>query len=156
MASPVVTAIQYTFITVDILSNSLTDFFDHQILAKLYVFVIQDLCLVLSLITLLLFYFNIDALKTGTLGLLLRRFWSAPLLSVVYIILTIVHQILHLRLHWNEYSKRKPVDGLLWKSQISIVAIFIIQRLFSAFYYFSFIFTLRKLQSNQLINKLDQ
>lgn len=154
MASPVVTVIQYLLITVDIVSNSMTDYFDHQILAKLYVFVVQDLCLVLSLITLLLFYFNIDALKAGRLTLLWRRFWSAPILSVVYIGLTIIHQILHLRLHWNQYLNGRPVNGLLWKSETSIVIIFLLQRLFSAFYYFSFVFTLKKLQNKRVIEKL--
>ena len=154
MSNLLITQIQYIFITIDIICNSLNDYIDDKIITKLYIFVIQDLCLVLSLITLLLFYFNIEAIKRGTLRLIFYRFWSAIVLSLLYISLTISLQILNLRLHWKEYTKGLAVNGNLWKSQTAIVSIFLMQRIVSSFYYFSFLFTLRKLQSNRLIDKL--
>ena len=55
-----ITLIQYSFITVDILCNAFSDHFSDHILRQLSIYVIQDLCLVLSLILLLLYYFNVE------------------------------------------------------------------------------------------------
>ncbi|XP_054165077.1 uncharacterized protein LOC128962701 [Oppia nitens] len=159
MSNRLITLIQYMFITVDILCNAFSDYFSDHLIRQLSIFVMQDLCLVLSLIILLLYYFNVDALRTGTLALIFRRYWSSLVLTIVYILLTITLQLLLVKLNWSQYKGRGEGGGgrsgrHSWKSQSSIVSLFVIQRVFSAFYYFSFAFTLRKLQSKRLIEKL--
>jgi hypothetical protein len=154
MSNRIIIVIQYLFITIDILCNALGDYFSDRILVQLCVFVIQDLCLILSLIILFLYYFNIEALKSGLLHLIFGRFWSSLALAIVYITLTISLQILNIKLHWNEYMNGIKVDGFKWKSQTEIIVLFLTQRIISAFYYFSYRWTIIKLQDNNLIEKL--
>ncbi len=154
MSNRIIILIQYLFITIDILCNALGDYFSDRILVQLCVFLIQDLCLILSLIILFLYYLNVEALKSGLLHLIFGRFWPSLVLAIVYITLTISLQILNLKLHWNEYMNGIKVDGLKWKSQTEIIVLFLIQRIISAFYYFSYRWTIIQLQDNNLIEKL--
>lgn len=154
MANEVLIVFQCLLITIDILANSLSNFFIETVISQLIVYVVQDISLVLSLIILFLLFFNPFALQEGLLHLIFQKYWSSLVISFTYIILTVTLQILNLNLYWDQYERRQAIDSGQWKKQNYIVIIFIIQRILSSAYYFSYRFATIKLNDKELIEKI--
>lgn len=176
MANKAVVSLQYLFIAIDIIVNAFSDHLCRTVIALLAVYILQDLCLIISTIILILLYFNIKALRSGYLSLIFKRFWPTLFLVAVYLILTVSLQVFCLRFNWPESTTpiavRSPdeenVDSAL-KEEITHVklssvalkpclkqnfSLFVVHRLISVAYYFLYKWTSEKLYDEEYIKKL--
>lgn len=94
MAFKVILILEYFLLVMDILTNAFSDSFGDSVIHRLAIYVAQDLCLILSLIILFLLFFRTKILRNGLLQQLLKSNWIPFLVSITYITLTIVLQVL--------------------------------------------------------------
>ncbi|XP_046392793.1 transmembrane protein 138 [Ischnura elegans] len=126
----VMLSFQLALMLVDILINAFSDFFRNDNVVILVIYIVQDFCLVFSLISIFLNFFSTFIFQAGLIGLLLVRFRETITVCIVYLILTISLHIWSLTLRWN-YS-RQP----LWTN--ALLTLFVIQRFTAAIYYFCY------------------
>ncbi|KAK6644748.1 hypothetical protein RUM43_001021 [Polyplax serrata] len=130
-------SVRYTFllstqtllIIADILLNALSEFARPKPELQLVTFVFQDVFIVISLTVTLISFFSTYVFQAGLVELLFDRFRLAILISVFYLIVTIVLHAWLLTVRWNH-----PLQ-FNWSDSLS--SYFIFQRMFSPVYYYS-------------------
>ncbi|KAG8226738.1 hypothetical protein J437_LFUL004389 [Ladona fulva] len=129
--------LQLSLMLVDLAINAFAIFFRKENIVLLVVYIIQDFCLVFSLISIFLNFFSTFIFQAGLIGLLLERFKTAIFFCILYLILTITYHVWSLTLQWH--FMHKPT----WTT--SLLALFIFQRLTAAIYYYCYKRTILKL-----------
>lgn len=157
-STKIVVVLEHFLITADILSNSFSDYFGSTIISRLGVYVIQDLCLILSLIILLLLFFRNKILRNGLLTPLLRVHWLPFLVTIVYTTLTLTLQILTIdRMDVLSQGKEDAdIDPRHILKIPHILCLFFIQRVTSALHYFSTKSAVMKLLDPGMIESFNQ
>jgi len=120
--------LQLLMILVDILCNCLSVLFGDQQVTLLIMLIIQDSCLVFSLILLFLVFFNTFAFKAGLLGLLVKKFRGTIAILFLYLLLTIIYQLWSLILRWDHSGE------YIWNN--SLQALYVFQKLCAVFHYY--------------------
>ena len=115
---------RYLLISLDVVANTVADMHDEPILVQLYVFLLQDLSLLFSLLLILLQFFREDILRARLLGRMITAHWYLLAASFLYICLTVSWQAFH---------------GLYWKKtfQSLRLAHCLAHRLVAVLYYFA-------------------
>ena len=120
--------LQLVMILTDILCNCLNVLLGNQQVTLLVILIIQDSCLIFSLILLFLVFFNTYAFKAGLLMLLIKNFRGTIFVLITYLLLTVTYQIWSLVLRWdhkNEY---------VWNNGLQ--AVYVFQKLCAIVHYY--------------------
>ena len=121
--------LQLLLVGVDILSNSFSVLFaPSNSIVLLVVYLIQDVCLIFSLILLFLVFFNTFAFKAGLICLLVKKFAATLLAGVLYLVLTVAFHIWNVSVRWQRTNMYGWSDGLQ--------AAHVIQKLVAILYYY--------------------
>lgn len=120
--------VQNAFLVADLLINTFCEYLRFESVILLVIFVIQDVCLVFSLIIVFLSFFSTYVFQAGLVGILVQRFRTAIAVTLVYISLSIGFHVWSLHVRWDSPASYWWTDGLL--------ALYVIQRFFSALYYY--------------------
>ena len=120
--------LQLLLLGVDISCNSFTILFGGNAVVLLVLYMIQDICLIFSLVLLFLVFFNTFVFKAGLISLLIRKFSGTMLISAVYLILTISYHIWNLSVRWGRSNEYRWSNGLQ--------AMYVIQKLLAVVHYY--------------------
>eukprot|EP00112_Aurelia_sp_Birch-Aquarium-sp1_P010244 Seg2197.1 transcript_id=Seg2197.1/GoldUCD/mRNA.D3Y31 product="Transmembrane protein 138" protein_id=Seg2197.1/GoldUCD/D3Y31 len=129
--------LQLFLVFVDLFINSFGLLFQGQNVVLLVIFVIQDVCLVFALIVLFLVFFNTYIFQAGLVYLLVRKFRTTIIITVLYLSLSVGLHVWTVTKKWNSKSKYIWEDGFQ--------ALFVFQRVGSVLYYFLYKRTVLKL-----------
>lgn len=118
-------------ITVDICINTFSEFLAPNTFGQLIIFIIQDVCIVLSITLLVVMVLTTYVAQAGLLCLLLRMFRFSIIIACFYLALCGVVQALILvqRFRQNEF-----IESAF--KQPEVLAFYVIQRTFSVLYYY--------------------
>jgi hypothetical protein len=94
----------------------------------LVIYLIQDICLIFSLIPLFLIFFNTFAFKAGLTSLLMKKFVATQVVGVLYLALTVAFHIWNLSVRWQRTNVYGWNDGLQ--------AVHVLQKLLAILYYY--------------------
>lgn len=154
--------LEYALITIDILCNALSDFVGRTIISRLSSYVLQDLCLILSLIIFFLLFFRKKILQQRLLTCLLKENWITFVTTLSYLTLTVTLQSLtvtkmatvireeremkelknSLSPSVNDIDEDDSGEGIVspsfWMNDNVIIVFFVLHRMTSALYYFSY------------------
>jgi len=120
--------LQLLLLITDLFINSFGDLFKKNNVVLLVLFVIQDVCLILSLIVLFLVFFNTFVFQAGFIHLLVRKFRTSICCIVLYLILSVALHIWTMSRKWGDEIK------YIW--DVSFQVLYTIQRFTSVIYYF--------------------
>jgi len=159
--------LEYMLITIDILCNALTDFIGRTMISRLSAYVLQDLCLILALIIFFLLFFRKKILQQRLLTCLLKENWVTFATTLSYLALTIILQSMTVEKmaavikiqqtktldssSLDDDSGNTRVDPSFWMDDTLIVVFFMLHRIISAFYYFSYRNSTANLHDSNLI-----
>lgn len=122
--------VQFCLLLVDISVNCFSDFARNTSVVVLLLFIIQDVCLIFALISLVLSFFSTYAFQAGLIELLYDRFRVTVIISTVYLIFTITLHSWSLSERWEHPLEHIWPDGLIWLCTI--------QRLLAVLYYYHY------------------
>ena len=77
--------VQISLLIVDLLINTFCEYLRFESVILLVVFVIQDVCLVFSLIIVFLSFFSTYIFQAGLVGVLVQQFRTPIIVTVIYI-----------------------------------------------------------------------
>ncbi|XP_035742889.1 transmembrane protein 138-like isoform X4 [Vespa mandarinia] len=92
---------QYLILFFDICVNSFGSFARQHPINLLVLYVIQDFCLIVALIVLLVNFFSTYIFQAGLIQLLYIRFRMTLIVCILYLVLSIILHIWHITLHWS-------------------------------------------------------
>lgn len=120
---------QLILIGVDIFSNSFSILFaPSNSIVLLVLYLIQDICLIFSLVLLVLIFFNTFAFKAGLISLLVKKFAATLIVGSLYLVLTVSFHIWNLSIRWQRTNEYGWSEGLQ--------AVHVLQKLLAIFYYY--------------------
>ncbi|XP_035742886.1 transmembrane protein 138-like isoform X1 [Vespa mandarinia] len=119
---------QYLILFFDICVNSFGSFARQHPINLLVLYVIQDFCLIVALIVLLVNFFSTYIFQAGLIQLLYIRFRMTLIVCILYLVLSIILHIWHITLHWSNPLTHNWTKGFH--------AIFAVHRIVSVFYYY--------------------
>jgi len=120
--------LQLFMILTDVLCNCLSVLLGNQQVTLLIILIIQDSCLIFSLILLFLVFFNTYAFKAGLLGLLIKNFRGTIFVLLSYFLLTVIYQVWSLILRWDHK------DEYIWNGGLQ--AVYVFQKLCAVLHYY--------------------
>ncbi|GFG39098.1 hypothetical protein Cfor_12232 [Coptotermes formosanus] len=106
--------VQFGLLLVDIFVNCFSDFARNTSVVVLLLFIIQDVCLIFALISLVLSFFSTYAFQAGLIELLYDRFRVTVIISAIYLIFTIALHSWSLSERWGHPLEHIWPDGLIW------------------------------------------
>ncbi|CAF0725261.1 unnamed protein product [Rotaria sp. Silwood1] len=118
-------------VVVDICINTFSEFLAPNTLGQLIIFIVQDVCIVLSLTLLVVMVLTTYVAQAGLLCLLLRMFRFSIVITCFYFVLCAVAQALIL----NERFQYDTFINDAFKKP-EVLAFYVIQRTFSVLYYY--------------------
>jgi len=118
-------------IAVDLIINTFGEFLAPNTFGQLIIFIIQDVCIVLSVTLLIVMILTTYVAQAGLLCLLLRMFRFSIVITFIYLAFCAVIQALLLV---NRFSDTLFVTSAFQKPEV--LAFYIIQRTFSVMYYY--------------------
>lgn len=92
---------RYLLIALDVMANTIPDQYSEPILVRLYVYLLQDLSLLFSLLIILLQFFREEILRARIFGRVMLANWPLLGASLLYTALTVSWQTMH----WKETYK---------------------------------------------------
>ncbi|CAB4056802.1 TMEM138 [Lepeophtheirus salmonis] len=119
---------QYAFLITDLLINTFCEYLRFESVILLVIFVIQDVCLIFSLIIVFLSFFSTYVFQAGLVGVLFNEFKTPIFVTITYICLSIGFHIWSLNVRWYDPVSFWWTDGL--------VALYVFQRSMSTLYYY--------------------
>eukprot|EP00090_Calanus_glacialis_P005738 TRINITY_DN14443_c0_g1_i1.p1 TRINITY_DN14443_c0_g1~~TRINITY_DN14443_c0_g1_i1.p1 ORF type:complete len:162 (+),score=38.61 TRINITY_DN14443_c0_g1_i1:83-568(+) len=120
--------VQYSFLMVDLLINTFCELFRFESVILLVIFVIQDVCLVFSLIIVFLSFFSTYVFQAGLVGLLVSQYKVPIMVSITYLGLSIAYHVSSLNTRWYEPQSYWWTDSLL--------GLYVAHRFVSGLYYY--------------------
>ncbi|XP_076628455.1 transmembrane protein 138 [Colletes latitarsis] len=97
--------VQYLILLFDVFVNSFAGFSRQNPINLLIVYVIQDLCIVMTLTVLLVNFFSTYIFQVGLIQLLYTKFRITLILCIVYIILSISLHTWDIKMNWSSSFK---------------------------------------------------
>ncbi|GMS84894.1 hypothetical protein PENTCL1PPCAC_7069, partial [Pristionchus entomophagus] len=126
-AFQVLLGFQMLMLLMDLIFNTLSILLFQYNTTLLTLYILQDTCLVLSLIILVITFSSTFVFQAGLISLLISRFSHAIFLSLIYLSVCITLHVYSLRLRW--YSE----DTHIWNYWFG--GLFVIQKILGAVYY---------------------
>ncbi|KAK4305765.1 hypothetical protein Pmani_022355 [Petrolisthes manimaculis] len=117
-----------TLLLADIILNSIFQAFSSNTLLTLLIYIIQDVCLVFSLILLLLALFSTSLSQAGLIGELFQRFQWCIIVAVIYLALSLAFHSWSLEQQWQRS------DVHIWTH--GMVSLYTIQRTVGCLHYY--------------------
>eukprot|EP00118_Oscarella_pearsei_P026755 m.310393 g.310393 ORF g.310393 m.310393 type:complete len:160 (+) comp51384_c0_seq1:34-513(+) len=136
-----------TLLFIDLLVNSVAGLFSGNDVVSLIVYIIQDVSLIVAIIILFLIFFNTYVFKAGLVSVIIRKFKSTIVISVLYLCLCLGYHVWTLNLQWG------VTDAFVWNPGVQ--ALYVIQRLFGVMYYYSYFKTALKLGDEKYYKNSD-
>ncbi|XP_028812344.1 transmembrane protein 138-like [Denticeps clupeoides] len=124
----IVLLIQLMLLTFDLFVNSFSELLRASPVIQLVLFIIQDIGTLFNLFIFLLMLFSTYVFQVGLLSLLLERFRTLILLSVLYLFVSISLHAWIMNLRWLNS------DHYIWTDGLQVL--FVIQRLTAVLYYY--------------------
>lgn len=121
--------VQIAFLLADLIINTFCEIFRFESVILLVVFVIQDVCLVFSLIIVFLSFISTYIFQAGLVGILVTQFRTAILVSLAYTGLSITFHVASLNKRWDE-----PMSPQWWNP--GLLVLYVVQRFMAAIYYY--------------------
>jgi len=118
-------------VAVDLIINTFSEFLAPNTFGQLIIFIIQDVCIVLSVTLLIVMVLTTYVAQAGLLCLLLRMFRFSILVAIFYLALCATVQALLLVQRFTDPSFTTSAF-----QQPQVLALYIIQRTFSVIYYY--------------------
>ncbi|CAF0964466.1 unnamed protein product [Adineta steineri] len=118
-------------IIVDICINTFDEFLAPNTFGQLIIFIIQDVCIVLSITLLIVMVLTTYVAQAGLLCLLLRMFRFSIIVACFYLALCAVVQALILV---ERFQESTFITSAFLKPQV--LALYVVQRTFSVLYYY--------------------
>ncbi|XP_054002868.1 transmembrane protein 138 [Hylaeus anthracinus] len=97
--------VQYLILLFDVFVNSFAGFSRQNPTNLLILYVIQDLCLVMTLTVLLVNFFSTYIFQVGLIQLLYTKFRITLILCIIYMILSISLHTWHIKMNWSSSFK---------------------------------------------------
>ncbi|KAG4068202.1 hypothetical protein HA402_008843 [Bradysia odoriphaga] len=119
---------QFAFLLIDLAINSFSYLARGNKLSLVFVFLAQDICLILSFATLVFGLYSTYVYQTGLANLLYSKFRGPFWALTIYFILSVSHHV------WIVFNYERMPYSFQWPTPLT--ALFIIQRLFSPIYYY--------------------
>ena len=126
----VVLLLQLVLLCVDVFCNAFLLLSGRSEVLLVLVVVLQDLALISSLVLLLLAFFNTIIFKAGLISLLFHKFSTTILISVVYLVFTVVFQIWFVSVRWRH------TDEYTWTQLLQ--AVYVLHKLVAVVYYYMY------------------
>ncbi|CAF4500720.1 unnamed protein product [Rotaria sp. Silwood2] len=118
-------------VVVDICINAFSEFLAPNAFGQLIIYIIQDVCIILSLTLLVIMVLTTYVAQAGLLCLLLRMFRFSIVITCLYLVLCAVVQGLLLS---RRFSKDEQGQSAFRYGEV--LAFYVIQRTFSVLYYY--------------------
>ncbi|GMT14808.1 hypothetical protein PFISCL1PPCAC_6105, partial [Pristionchus fissidentatus] len=126
-AFQVLLGFQMLMLLIDLIFNTASILLYQHNTVLLTLYILQDTCLVLSLILLVITFSSTFVFQAGLISLLISRFAPTIAISLIYLILSIALHVYSLRLRWDS-------EGIhIWNYWIG--ALFTVQKIVAALYY---------------------
>ncbi|CAD7085918.1 unnamed protein product [Hermetia illucens] len=119
---------QFLFLFTDLLLNSFSYLARGDKLSIIFVFLTQDICLILSFTALVFSMYSTYVYQAGVAELLYKKFRIPLLALTTYFLLSVAHHV------WIVINHSKGPFTFQWPA--GLMALFIIHRLFSPVYYY--------------------
>ncbi|XP_055387169.1 transmembrane protein 138 [Condylostylus longicornis] len=119
---------QFSFLFIDLLLNSFAYLARGDKLSIIFVFLAQDICLILAFTTLIFSMYSTYIYQAGVAELLYKKFRLPLIVLTIYFMLCVGYHVFSVMSHdKSPYSFQWPAG---------LTALFILQRLFSPVYYY--------------------
>ncbi|XP_029032813.1 transmembrane protein 138 [Osmia bicornis bicornis] len=97
--------VQYLILLFDIFVNSFANFSRQNPINLLILYMVQDICLIVTLTILLVNFFSTYIFQIGLIQLLYTKFRITLILCIIYMILSISLHIWDIKVHWSSSFK---------------------------------------------------
>ncbi|KHN82912.1 Transmembrane protein [Toxocara canis] len=125
-----VLALQMSMLLLDVSFNATATLFTYDNTVQLMIFILQDAMIIMTVIVMVISFSSTFVFQAGLISLLLTKFASTIVLSIIYLFLSMLLHFFTLRQRWYN------TEGTIWT--YPFIAIFITQRLSSVSYYFAY------------------
>lgn len=116
---------RYLLIAFDVVANTISEQYNEPVLVRLYVYLIQDLSLLFSLLIILLQFFREEILRARIFGRVMLENWPLLLASLFYIALTVSWQA---GMHWKETYQWTRLAHALTHRLVAVIYYFALAR----------------------------
>ncbi|CAH3122295.1 transmembrane protein 138 [Pocillopora verrucosa] len=120
--------LQLLFLFVDLFINSFGELFRTADVVLLVLYIIQDLCIIFAIIVVFLVFFNTYIFQAGLVSLLIRKFKTTIIISVLYLALSVGLHVWTMTLKWG------APQAFIWNEAFQ--ALFVFQRVGAVLYYY--------------------
>ncbi|GMR36617.1 hypothetical protein PMAYCL1PPCAC_06812, partial [Pristionchus mayeri] len=126
-AFQVLLGFQMLMLLIDLIFNTVTILLFQHSTILLTLYILQDTCLILSLILLVITFSSTFVFQAGLISLLVFRFAHTIVVSLIYLALCITLHVYSLKLRWGS-------EGIhVWNYWIGLL--FVLQKILAALYY---------------------
>ncbi|XP_002126014.2 transmembrane protein 138-like [Ciona intestinalis] len=140
--------LQIILLVYDIFVNAFIDLLNPENVIQLVLFILQDICLVFQLVVLCLEIFNTATSQAGFISVMMKKFAPCLLTTLLYLVLSIALCAKTLMLRWNDTTVNVYADG-------GFFAVYILQRLWSPIYYYTYKRTAMRLADSKFYKNTD-
>lgn len=120
--------LQLLFLFVDLFINSFGELFRTADVVLLVLYIIQDLCIIFAIIVVFLVFFNTYIFQAGLVSLLIRKFKTTIIISILYLALSVGLHVWTMTLKWGAPQR------FIWNEAFQ--ALFVFQRVGAVLYYY--------------------
>lgn len=120
--------LQLLFLFVDLFINSFGELFRTADVVLLVLYIIQDLCIIFAIIVVFLVFFNTYIFQAGLVSLLIRKFKTTIIISILYLALSVGLHVWTMTLKWGAPRR------FVWNEAFQ--ALFVFQRVGAVLYYY--------------------
>lgn len=112
----------------DLFINSFGELFRTADVVLLVLYIIQDLCIIFAIIVVFLVFFNTYIFQAGLVSLLIRKFKTTIIISILYLALSVGLHVWTMTLKWGAPRR------FVWNEAFQ--ALFVFQRVGAVLYYY--------------------
>lgn len=120
--------LQLLFLFVDLFINSFGELFRTADVVLLVLYIIQDLFIIFAIIVVFLVFFNTFIFQAGLVSLLIRKFKTTIIISILYLALSVGLHVWTMTLKWGAPRR------FVWNEAFQ--ALFVFQRVGAVLYYY--------------------
>ncbi|CAH3142548.1 unnamed protein product [Porites evermanni] len=120
--------LQLLFLFVDLFINSFGELFRTADVVLLVLYIIQDLCIIFAIIVVFLVFFNTYIFQAGLVSLLIRKFKTTIIISILYLALSVGLHVWTMTLKWGAPRR------FIWSEAFQ--TLFVFQRVGAVLYYY--------------------
>ncbi|XP_037524831.1 transmembrane protein 138-like [Rhipicephalus sanguineus] len=124
---------QFALLAIDVVLNVLTDLHRGSPVTLLLLFIIQDFCIVLSLLVMCLTIFNTYAFQVGEFREVAATFKTPVAVNFIYLVLSLVLHVWSMEMNEDGSSEQLRHS---WRTRATDVTLFTLQRFAGVWHYY--------------------